>query len=180
MRLRCKMKKIVLLTIVSCLVMSNQVKATGVPVVDVGSIAQAVIQVQEAKKRYETLKQQFQASTGNAQLGVLLNDDNVRNAINKSTQSIGSIQSVNDSLANSKALMSTLDLRTKKIDQLINQINSTTDLSSKADLANTLSGQQAMVNAEMNKMAVLMKQMDQQEKVAEQQASKTYWENRRK
>lgn len=174
------MRKFGLLFICSFLLMSNQVKATGVPVVDVGSIAQAVIQVEEAKKRYETLKQQFQASTGNARLGMLLNDDNVRSAINKNTQDVGSIQSVNDSLASTKALMSTLDLRTKKIDQLINQINNTTDLSSKADLGNTLAGQQAMVNADMNKMAVLMKQMDQQEKVAEQQASKNFWEQSRK
>lgn len=174
------MKKNSLLAIVSFfLIVSNQVKA-GVPVIDAGSIAQAVIQVQEAKKRYETLKQQFQASTGNAQLGMLLNDNNIRSAINQSTQNISSIQSVNDSLQSTKNLINTLDLRTQKIDQLLDQINNTTDLSSKADLANTLAGQQAIVEADTNRMNVLMKQMDQQEKVAEQQAAKNFWEESRK
>ncbi len=199
------LKKTISIALISCSVMSVNVKA-GVPVVDAGSIAQAVIQVQEAKKRYDTLRQQFQAATGNAGLGILTSDPAVAKTLNKYlpdgysnvAQAVksGDVGALKSLLANVKAneasmqgkgkerlaatmlvnqaqmdgLLKTLDARNRKIDGIVSQINSTTDLSSKADLANTLAGEQAQVNTEMNKMSVLMKQMEMQERVAQRQA----------
>lgn len=199
------LKKIISISIIFCSVISMNVKA-GVPVVDAGSIAQAVIQVQEAKKRYETLRQQFQAATGNARLGVLTSDPAVAKTLNKylpdgysnvsqavKNGDVGALKTLLDNVKANEAsmqgkgkerlaatflvnqaqldgLLKTLNARNNKIDGIVSQINSTTDLSSKADLANTLAGEQAQVNTEMNKMSVLMKQMEIQERIAQRQA----------
>lgn len=178
----------------------------GIPVIDAGSIAQAVLQVNEAKKRYDTLRNQFKASTGNAGLGLLVNDPTVKKALNQympqgygdlnkaiSNGNIGALQGLLNNVKANEAqlkgkgkerlaatmlvnqaqldgLLKTLDTRSNKVDGIVNQINGTTDLSSKADLANTLSGEQALINTEMNKMSILMKQMDMQQRLAEKQA----------
>lgn len=199
------LKKTISIALISCSVMSVNVKA-GVPVVDAGSIAQAILQVQEAKKRYDTLRQQFQAATGNAKMAVLVNDPTVKKALDQYmpkgysnvTQAVanGDIGALQGLLNNVKAneaklqgkgkerlaatmlvnqaqvegLLKTLDMRGSKVDNIVSQINNTTDLSSKADLANTLAGEQALINTEMNRMSILMKQMDMQERIAEKQA----------
>lgn len=200
------LKKTMLAAVLSCSVLSANVQA-GIPVIDAGSIAQAILQVQEAKKRYDTLRQQFKASTGNAGLAGLINDPNVNKALNQympkgytnvsqamKNGDLGALQGLLNNVKANEAkfqgqgkerlaatmlvnqaqldgLLKTLDTRNSKVDSIVNQINGTTDLSSKADLANTLSGEQALINAEMNKMAILMKQMDMQEKLAEKQAN---------
>ncbi len=199
------LKKTLLTAILSCSILSMNVQA-GIPVVDAGSIAQAILQVQEAKKRYDTLRQQFQAATGNAKMAVLVNDPTVKKALDQYmpkgysnvTQAVanGDIGALQGLLNNVKAneaklqgkgkerlaatmlvnqaqiegLLKTLDMRGSKVDNIVSQINNTTDLSSKADLANTLAGEQALINTEMNRMSILMKQMDMQERIAEKQA----------
>lgn len=212
------MKKTLLKSVlVSAIALSAfNTQAGGIPVIDVGNIAQAILQVQEAQKRLGQLKAQFQASTGNAGLGALIGDKNVRAALNKylpkgyqdvtqvmNNGDLGALQTLYKNVQKNEAsfagkgkerlaatlmlnqarmdgLLETLDTRNQKVDSLVSQLNATTDLSSKADLANSLSAEQALINTEMNKMSVLMKQMEQQEKLAERQAASEYRQNRRR
>lgn len=206
------MKKTLLKSVlVSAIALSAfNTQAGGIPVIDVGNIAQAILQVQEAQKRLGQLKAQFQASTGNAGLGALIGDKNVRAALNKylpkgyqdvtqvmNNGDLGALQTLYKNVQKNEAsfagkgkerlaatlmlnqarmdgLLETLDTRNQKVESLVSQINATTDLSSKADLANSLSAEQALINTEMNKMSVLMKQMEVQEKAAERQAASEY------
>lgn len=62
---------------------SNVAYSAGVPVFDGANVAQAISQVQNQIKQIENLRSQLKAVTGNARLGVLLNDPNVQKALGK-------------------------------------------------------------------------------------------------
>ena len=179
--------------------------AAGIPVIDVGSIVQAKLNIDESKKRLNELKSQVKAQTGNAGLGKLVADQTVKANLNKymsssdinnavKTGNVGALQTMYDKVKADEAnfegkgkerlaatllvnqaqingLLATIDTRNAKIESIMQQIDATTDLASKADLANALAAEQALVNAEMNRMQVLMKQGDLNAQAAERQAS---------
>lgn len=191
------------------LMSSIGVTNAGIPVIDADSLAQAVIQVQEAKNRLKSM-------TGNAGLGQLVNDPKVRKALNQYlpkgytdiTQvmrkgDVGALQGILNQIkqqeadykgkgkerlaatvlvnqANMQGLLKSLDTRSNNVDRLISQINATTDVSSKADLANSLAAEQANINVEMNRMNILMKQSEFQLQLAEKQTANEYRQNRRR
>lgn len=175
------------------------------PVFDGANVAQAISQVQNQIKQIENLRNQLQAVTGNARLGVLLNDPNVQKALGKYVpQGISVVdlasgnydrvlqqiakrieadlkrqgQSSTDpkfELAQATLLnyaqveQSLTDLSTlaKSAQNTANQINLTTDASSKADLANTLMAQKTQIDITIAQINLKMKQMEMLEKQAE-------------
>ena len=180
--------------------------AGGIPVIDVGSIVQANLNIDESKNRLNELKSQVKAQTGNAKVGGLVTDATVKANLNKympkgtdintavKNGNLGALQGMYDQVKANEAsfdgkgkerlaatllvnqaqingLLATIDTRNAKIDNIMKQIDNTTDLTSKADLANALAAEQAQVQAEMNKMAVLMKQADLNAQAAERQAA---------
>jgi hypothetical protein len=82
--------------------------------------------------------------------------------------------------ANMEGLIKSLDVRSQNVDRLVSQINATTDISSKTDLANSLAAEQANINVEMNRMNILIKQSELQVQLAEKQTASEYRSNRRK
>lgn len=71
-------------------------------------------------------------------------------------------------------MMQGMDVRSQRLQSLVNRINTTTNMAQKQDLMNTISAETAMINLEMNKMLVLMKQAEHQEKLANRQAGREY------
>lgn len=180
------------------------------PVFDGANVAQAISQVQNQIKQIENLRNQLQAVTGNARLGVLLNDPNVQKALGKYVpQGISVVdlasgnydrvlqqiakrieadlkrqgQSSTDpktQLAQATLLnyaqveQSLTDLSTlaKSAQNTANQINLTTDASSKADLANTLMAQKTQIDIAIAQINLKMKQMEMLERQAKQVADK--------
>lgn len=69
-------------------------------------------------------------------------------------------------------MMSSLNQRSANMQGLINQINSTTDASSKADLANRLQAEQGMISIDMNKMQIAMATQKQNEALANRQVQR--------
>lgn len=174
------------------------------PVFDGANVAQAISQVQNQIKQIENLRNQLQAVTGNARLGVLLNDPNVQKALGKYVpQGISVVdlasgnydrvlqqiakrieadlrrqgQSSTDpkfELAQATLLnyaqveQSLTDLSTlaKSAQNTANQINLTTDASSKADLANTLMAQKTQIDLAIAQINLKMKQMEMLERQA--------------
>ena len=76
--------------------------------------------------------------------------------------------------ANMEGLIKSLDVRSQNVNRLVGQINATTDVSSKADLANSLQAENAAINLEMNRMNILMKQSEMQVQAAERQMVKEH------
>lgn len=184
------------------------------PVFDGANVAQAISQVQNQIKQIENLRNQLQAVTGNARLGVLLNDPNVQKALGKYVpQGISVVdlasgnydrvlqqiakrieadlkrqgQSSTDpkfELAQATLLnyaqveQSLTDLSTlaKSAQNTANQINLTTDASSKADLANTLMAQKTQIDIAIAQINLKMKQME----ILEKQSEKILMDNIRK
>lgn len=184
---------------------STVAHSAGVPVFDGANVAQAISQVQNQIKQIENLRNQLQAVTGNARLGVLLNDPNVQKALGKYVPQGISVmdlasgnydrvlqqiakrieadlkkqgQSSTDpktQLAQATLLnyaqveQSLTDLSTlaKSAQNTANQINLTTDASSKADLANTLMAQKTQIDITIAQINLKMKQMEMLEKQAE-------------
>lgn len=72
-------------------------------------------------------------------------------------------------------MMKTLDTRSQSVQTLVNQINRTQNTAQKQDLMNTLQAEQARINVDLNRMQVVMKIMERQEKMAEKQAEDDYW-----
>lgn len=66
-------------------------------------------------------------------------------------------------------MMKTLDVRSQSVQSLVNQINRTQNTAQKQDLMNTLQAQQAQINIDLNRMQVMMKMMERQERLAERQ-----------
>ena len=194
-------KSVVMGVLMSCMSFAQ----AGIPVIDAGSLAQAVIQVQQQITEIKEAKSRLKSMTGNAGLGALVNDPSVRNALNKylpkgytdinqvmRNGDAGALQGIMNNIrsqeasyagkgkerlaaavllnqANMEGLMKSLDVRSQNVDRLMSQINSTTDVSSKADLANSLNAENAAINLEMNRMNILMKQSEVQVQMAEKQ-----------
>ncbi|ELA09258.1 VirB5-like protein [Moraxella macacae 0408225] len=74
----------------------------------------------------------------------------------------------------------TLDLRANNAQNLVNQINRTTDTSSKADLMNTLSAEASLIQIDLARFQVMIEQGKQQKERAEQQAIDEFNEKRRR
>lgn len=60
----------------------------GIPVVDAGSIAQAVIQVTELKRQYDQMKMQYNAIIGTRDVGALFNDPQLKQYLPSGMQSL--------------------------------------------------------------------------------------------
>lgn len=76
------------LFLISCVLSGNSAFATGIPVVDVGSITQAVLTLQQLKNEYEVITNQYnqamrtyQNFTGNRGLGLIHYDTNLRSLL---------------------------------------------------------------------------------------------------
>lgn len=82
--------------------------------------------------------------------------------------------------ASMDGMMKTLDARSNNIQNLINRINTTQNPAQKADLANALSAQQAQIGIDMNRMQIMMKQAENQEKLAHRQAAREYFKRTNK
>ncbi len=198
------------------LMSSIGVTNAGIPVIDAGSLAQAVIQVQQQVTEIKEAKNRLKSMTGNAGLGQLVNDPTVRKKLNQYLPKgytdinqvmrkgdVGALQGILNQVkqqeadykgkgkerlaatvllnqANMQGLLKSLDTRSNNVDRLISQINATTDVSSKADLANSLAAEQANINVEMNRMNILMKQSEFQLQLAEKQTANEYRQNRRR
>lgn len=80
-----KVAKAVCTLSLSVLMLSPMAHATGIPVFDGANVAQAVSQIMNQIKQIESMKNQLQAVTGNARLGVLLNDPLVAKELAKYT-----------------------------------------------------------------------------------------------
>lgn len=76
--------------------------------------------------------------------------------------------------AQMSSMMDAMGTRSNRIQTLVNQINSTSNTAQKQDLMNTISAESAMVNLEMNRMQIMMKQAEHQEKLANRQAGREY------
>lgn len=184
---------------------STVAHSAGVPVFDGANVAQAISQVHNQIKQIENLRNQLQAVTGNARLGVLLKDPNVQKALGKYVPqgiSVADLASGNyDKTLEQIAKRIEADLRRQgqsstdpktqlaqatllnyahaeqSLNDLItlsrsaqntaNQINLTTDASSKADLANTLMAQKTQIDLAIAQINLKMKQMEMLEKQAE-------------
>lgn len=190
---------------------SNLAYSAGVPVFDGANVAQAINQVQNQIKQIENLRSQLKAVTGNARLGVLLNDPNVQKALGKYVPNGVSLtdltsgnydrvlsqvakrieedmkrqQGVSDpkaQLAQATLLnyaqveQSLTDLATlsRSAQNTANQINLTTDASSKADLANTLMAQKTQIDIAIAQINLKMKQMEILERQAREIATQSY------
>ena len=71
-------------------------------------------------------------------------------------------------------MMRTLDVRSQSVSNLIDQINRTENMAQKKDLMNTLQAEQAQISLDMNRMQVLIKITERQERMAERQAVDEY------
>ncbi|MFL1732981.1 type IV secretion system protein [Moraxella oculi] len=58
-------------------------QGAGIPTFDASNLAQAIAQVENQARQIKTMRDQLRATTGNARLGVLLNDPNVQKALAK-------------------------------------------------------------------------------------------------
>ena len=58
-------------------------QGAGIPTFDASNLAQAIAQVENQARQIKTMRDQLRATTGNARLGVLLNDPNVQKALEK-------------------------------------------------------------------------------------------------
>lgn len=190
---------------------SNVAYSAGVPVFDGANVAQAISQVQNQIKQIENLRSQLKAVTGNAGLGVLLNDPNVQKALGKympNGVSLSDLTSGNydkvlaqvakrieadiqrqrgatdpkAQLAQATLLnyaqveqsLSDLATLSRSAQNTANQINLTTDASSKADLANTLMAQKTQIDLAIAQINIKMKQMEMFEKQAREIATQSY------
>lgn len=184
-------------------------QGAGIPTFDASNLAQAIVQVENQARQIKTMRDQLRATTGNARLGVLLNDPNVQKALAKynpkgiSLAELASgnydkeLRKIADRIAKDQAnaqnadpkaqlAQATLvnyaktqvilkDLQTLSDDtkKIANQINQTTDASSKADLANTLMAHNTQIQIALAKFEMSMKQLEQAEKQAREIADRS-------
>ncbi len=210
------LKKVLVMGLMFTSVSVTNITNAGIPVIDAGSLAQAVIQVQQQVTEIQEARNRLKSMTGNSFLGALVNDPLVKNGLNKYlpkgysdiTQvmrkgDLGALQGIYKDIqsqeasyagkgkerlaaavllnqANMEGLIKSLDVRSQNVDRLVSQINATTDISSKTDLANSLAAEQANINVEMNRMNILIKQSELQVQLAEKQTASEYRSNRRK
>lgn len=202
-----KVKSSLVIGALSLSMIAGTAQAAGVPVIDAGSIAQAITQVQNQVNQIQKARDQLRSLTGNSMLGQILNDPNTRKLLNQHLPKgytdvyqamergdLGALQRVYEGVvkdeknrrtqgtgkerlastmllnkAQTTAMMDSLNQRGNNIQSLIDQINLTTDASSKADLANRLTAEQNMISLDMNKMQVAMKISEQNEALARRQ-----------
>ena len=161
------------LTLTVALALTSGVYAQGIPVIDVAGLAQAIQQLLAWEKQYQQMyeqllsqKQQLSAAqtqlgsvTGNRNLGQLHNyipGPSLDPALMQSLQQAQDAQAVvSSSQAQLAALQSTIDGRSRQIQQLMAGINTTTDLKGAQELAARISAEQVMVTSEGNSAAVL-------------------------
>lgn len=191
-------------------IVSTSANAGGIPTFDSANVAQAITQVQNQIKQIENLRNQLQAVTGNARLGVLLNDPTVNQALSKYTKGVNlgdlasgrydkALQDIANklekemktaqknqdpkvqlakaqimSMANVQKSMDYLEQLEQRTSNIIGQINATTDASSKADLANTLSANSQQIQIATARIQLGIKQMEMNEKQAERQAGDSF------
>ncbi|CAJ0807713.1 Type IV secretion system protein virB5 [Ralstonia psammae] len=88
-----------LVALASAMYLSNA-SATGIPVLDVSNLGQAMLMVQNLKAQIDQLKSQYDAVTGNRGYGTMLNDPALRSYLPDQWQSIydqvrgGSLQGI--------------------------------------------------------------------------------------
>lgn len=70
------------------------------------------------------------------------------------------------------AMMNAMNVRGQRVQDLVNRINTTANTAQKQDLMNTIGAETAMINLEMNRMQILMKQAENQEKLAARQGAR--------
>lgn len=70
------------------------------------------------------------------------------------------------------AMMNAINARGHRVQDLVNRINTTQNTAQKQDLMNTIGAETAMINLEMNRMQILMKQAENQEKLAARQGAR--------
>lgn len=182
-------------------------QAGGVPVFDGANVAQAISQVNNQVKQIENMRNQLKSVTGNARIGVLLNDPTVASALAKYTPKGVSLADLADgnydkalqtivnrmqndikngakpkdpkvalaqaelmNMASVERSMNTLTALTNRTQSIANQINATTDVSSKADLANTLQANNSQIQIAIAQATLQMKQMEMLEKQAQKVA----------
>lgn len=178
-------------------------QGAGVPVFDGANVAQAISQVNNQVKQIENMRNQLKSVTGNARIGVLLNDPTVANALAKYTPQGINLKDLADgnydktlqvivqrmqkdnanntkgdpkvalakaeltNMANVERSMNTLTKLANRTQSIANQINATTDVSSKADLANTLQANNSQIQIAIAQATLQMRQMEMLEKQAE-------------
>lgn len=185
-------------------------QGAGIPTFDASNLAQAIAQVENQARQIKTMRDQLRATTGNARLGVLLNDPNVQKALAKynpkgisladlasgnydkelkriadriakdqasNAQNDPKVQLAQATLINyaqTEVVLKDLQKLSDKAGKIASQINSTTDASSKADLANTLLANNAQIQIELAKFEVKMKQLEQAEKQAREMQAQAF------
>lgn len=185
-------------------------QGAGIPTFDASNLAQAIAQVENQARQIKALRDQLRATTGNARLGVLLNDPNVQKALEKynpkgislselasgnydkelkriadriardqasNAQNDPKVQLAQATLINyaqTEVVLKDLQKLSDKAGKIASQINSTTDASSKADLANTLLANNAQIQIELAKFEVKMKQLEQAEKQAREMQAQAF------
>lgn len=101
--------------------------------------------------------------------GVLQNEkNNQNNSAVTGKQRLASTMILNQ--ANMQEMMNGLNQREANIQNLLSAIQATPDPKQKQDLANRLAGEQASINVTMNKMQVMLKINEQNEKLALRQS----------
>lgn len=101
--------------------------------------------------------------------GVLQNEkNNQNNSAVTGKQRLASTMILNQ--ANMQEMMNGLNQREANIQTLLSAIQQTPDPKQKQDLANRLAGEQASINVTMNKMQVMLKINEQNEKLALRQS----------
>lgn len=186
--------------------------SAGVPVIDAGSIAQAVTQVKNQVQQIQQLQRQIESITGNGNYADLANNPLIRKQLNKylpegyrdifeasrrgdlgaleqvvriagerekqaqTTQSGVERQKAVALLqqAQMDAMMQNLETRSQRLGGMTERINTTTTQAEKQDLLNAITAESAVVNLEMSRMQVLMKQAEKQEQLANKQAYRDY------
>lgn len=188
-------------------IMSVIAHSAGIPTFDASNVAQSVAQVQNQIKQIENMRHQLQSATGNARLGILLNDPTVSKYLSKYTPQGISLKDLADgnydrtlqqiakriendmkqgnkpadpkaqvaqaqvmNMANLEYSMNKLAALGKRSKDINDNINATTDLSSKADLANLLQANATQINVEIAKINLGLKQMEMLEEQAERVA----------
>lgn len=210
------LKKKTVAVALSISMIAPMANAGGIPTFDGANVAQAITQVQNQIKQIENLRNQLQAVTGNARLGVLLNDPTVNQALSKYTKGVNlgdlasgrydkALQDIASklekemktaqknqdpkvqlakaqimSMANVQKSMDYLEQLEQRTSNIIGQINATTDASSKADLANTLSANSQQIQIATARIQLGIKQMEMNEKHAERQQINQIQKNLRK
>ncbi|CAE6846959.1 Type IV secretion system protein virB5 [Paraburkholderia nemoris] len=185
-------------------------RAQGIPVIDVSTLAQAVLTVQNMvqavttlQQQYQTMSAQYTALTGNRGLGQILNNPSLTSYLPSSWQSIyqqvkngqlsgisGAAQQIesdegmtantpgqqryNDTVSANKAMTmqaySGMLSRLQNIQNLMQQSDLTQDPASKADLQNRLQSENAMIQNEQTRLALMGRLQDIEEKLAQRQA----------